>query len=1819
MADDIFFDSSPLIGADAGFTPTIDPTVEIDTTPRSPGTAGGTLLAGSVGGILDLPDTLSSSIGLTNRGQLNQSMLDAIGSPGLRDFYENHKTAIQVGSGITSIIAADMAAKRFLAPAGLAMRAVGKLPFVNRIATLDKQYNTALRIAQTSMLRSARTGAIGIEQYTGGITAGRIGASALETTAAGARNLFTRRAITKGLARNVTTEALLSVGANENEFLYSDDMSENLMWMAAGLGIGAFADRMMAVHTLKKFANSDIVSRAFSKAYDPAGTEWGRMKASLYQADVETESLNQFGYLSGHFTDAATSYKLSADEGRNFDLLQGAEKNPLSSRRNQLATQQDVEVRNLLSKSTTKGIGGISDTAFTMDIKSMPGYGNHIDYLMHRDPASMFGVEELGKIPDGTSAFQISLDRLGQIDKRLGTVIQALDDNGIWVTRQRKNPKTGVKEKVKELRPLTDDEQAAFGAERQFLEFRKNLTEVHAIDGEWVPKEVGQIFDNFKEPEIIHEPIEDYHTWTAKDREAGKQIGVSSDLEIFTPMGKDKKSSISLDHIGFEDTIALYRAGQKAVRWFETNEKIMNLPKRPNWFQLDMAEDLIRRTDNESLVQFPQGMTRDDARVESFRQKVSSIRKDKSLVRGGDPVAAYKARYKYNLPRLSSYEAGLLGREDHPIETLIRGMETKDIENLTYQDLVVGIKESRKLTGLTELAKDRQDSTLGNMFDFMLDDKGRAMKPIVAYKRPFNSFEWTKDDLAERLAMRKMYFRGELTHPDAGIMTRDVSENLFNDPDFAAASQVTGLQDQQLQSFLPGMTSASPQSVRGGILNDVTSREWRDRDNPALLAAARLRDKVERRARAHMEKQISTALGDVHTRLNGPRNTGSKLLLNQFLTFRSGWDLETKLVNGRPVVQTAEETLPDGRTVVTFKLDRDSLHNQNRFKSAFNRDMQDGEVLLSPQGKKVGVDDLGREFLDRFQMLAEDINREKNTLNKAMGLGKINTIPLYAPAPNTKGKYVGFTLDINNKPVPNGTIIASTPEEFSRMREALEKNPDSPLAKPGNRFMTQDEITDFNTVWDDAQMNMMDPGTTAIQPGKRGKGRLLGQEINPQAMEDALIWARDSYLKHSHDVMQNILKDQIIAASTRAQIARESTRNAVSGLTEAKRRSIYDFYLENLLGRSAISSPGSLVGSLSRPVEDWINSALRGGKPAVNRVFRGAIDWTRERLPGKNDAKSKEAFQRLTETLGEYMPFNSVSELMEKQHGAKRPPELAEITGNMSRFEAALRLRMFEVIHPLMNLSGIINAMPAVVRSMQPMAGETQAEFAERVGHLANVFDLEPGKSIGVFDMPKLIYKTFKNAWNRTGHADYEYMRGHGYVTQEVAEFHKQFAAIKSREGWKAWAFGDPHADNPVKRKGIVGWTSVLSDRSEDFSRSWGHMVGLELADHLGIAGQEARHSFAHDVANKMIANYDPKNRPAIFQGALGAPIGLFQSFIWNYYQRMFRYVETGDMRSLATQYATQSALFGVTTVPGWSVINKLFFDHSDGENSPMDGIYKRFGSEAGDVLFGGVMSNLPKIVNLLPGEQNVGGIDLYSRGDTNVRLPGLNAPPIVDTMKRVWTAVSQGIHAFSASNPNLTTNQVAEIASNMLTNRPMAGFIETFFADGYDTDRYGQVAAEANGLMERTARVIGVRSLRQSKELEAFYANNNATTLQRAMMSDLNRSSRAAIRAGDASSLPRYYEEYIRRGGDPRRFNQWMKNNAEAALQTRGERQLDDMMKNPAKAKLVERLLDMGVSVGEADELDQSGEMNPYNSTDMNSGMEDGPSIVPIEPTDLP
>jgi hypothetical protein len=506
-----------------------------------------------------------------------------------------------------------------------------------------------------------------------------------------------------------------------------------------------------------------------------------------------------------------------------------------------------------------------------------------------------------------------------------------------------------------------------------------------------------------------------------------------------------------------------------------------------------------------------------------------------------------------------------------------------------------------------------------------------------------------------------------------------------------------------------------------------------------------------------------------------------------------------------------------------------------------------------------------------------------------------------------------------------------------------------------------------------------------------------------------------------------------------------------------------------------------------------------------------------------------------------------------------------------------------------MNLGGMVNAAPAVIRHLEQKPMETVAEYAAKHGQSAHIFPGREGQTYGIWDMSKIIGRAFKVAMNPGKFParmdDIAHAVTQGSLSPEVAEFHRAFATIESKNSWEKFWLGDkyheaaPGLGGKVKAKlyerGVEGWLSILSDSSENFSRFWGHSIGLEMADQLGIVGAQARHDFSRSLADKMIANYSPQNRPEVFQGTIGASIGLFTSFIQAYYQRLFRYIETGDGRALATQYGMQAGLFGVKTVPGWAELNSLLGDTNE-DVTPYDSIFNRFGAEAGSAIMGGAIGSLPMIF----GQE---GLDLTSRGDTSYRTPVINPIAIYATGKKMIQGIGHAIDLFSSEHPELAGRQVAEILSNSIPNRPMAGIIEALGAGGKDTDNTGQVVSETKNLLESAYRMMGGRSMRQSQEVEAFYGNKRAMEEQAGRQDVLRRETRARMRSGEkADSMQDVFDTYVENGGDPRYYKRWIRDNYKSAVETRSERQLEAAMKSPARQAQAQRLLNARVGLAQ-------------------------------------
>lgn len=1727
-----------------------------------------TTLAGSAGfGAVDLVDSLAASIpGVRHvlgaeRGDFNQKVLNLIDSPKMNDFYQDNKGAIEVASGIYGIIGSAYVADRFLGPNSRFMNTVAKMPGGRKIAALDTAYWKAMERVKRTDLQLAQSGAVGLESFSGiAAVSGRTGKAALlggaSKDVAGnlTRNTIRGQALRLGAAKGIRDvalqEAVLATTMNQNGFLFDDDMGQNLFMLSLGLGLGAAAETFSAAYQLRKFNNSDMIRRARVDALDPYGYEDQRLLSHNVAVNLKAPDLESLGFLADSITDRVTSLGLSARTLNDPVASRSAGVQVLESNRKALALQHEEQIFEELTKVTSKGITTDGATRFGPD--SAPGHWQHVKRIMREDPAGMYGVRMLGGLADDVSPVVKHESHMKRVNERITQLQDTLKDPKIGPDDVR-IIQTNIKRHREELKS----------------------TPVAWVDGERVGIAEAEAASLFVEPKIIGSRVRtaranqaDYQIWEAfdpTDVNRGYGVGIDTDLNLHLPKGKTLASA------DFNDVRRLYRAGHAALKHYVDSGNILTLPKKPTYFQLDLAEEVLRRTGNENQVRWPVGMTREKAQVESLAQKIEALSKTK--LAAGDDVELSKLRVRYNLPRLTAYEKGVLGRTEHPLDVLIRGgqRDPNAVRKLSLAEIKEGVAQAKRIGELGPSSARDVRSLSGNSFTYMLDETtGVPLKPLMGYVRPMGPEEWTQARVAERIAAKKLFAAGRLTGEGADAVTKNVTQSVLSSPDFDAVARSHELADTQIE----GLFGGAGQGFFGRLGRSALTTEFNARDNPIILGAMRLNDSVGRQMRAAMRESVERNMAGQHNLLANPRNSGSKMLLNQYFSHRPGWDLAK---------ETVQRQTPDGQTVHAFLL-KETEANKERWQHLFGESMPANATMTAPNRTEIVLDELAIDIKSRYNAMTEEIREMQNTILRANGVREIERVDHYVPSPETDGKLIGFVIGPDGRTVPNMSVVAQTQAEFDRMKAAvLEKLDEKGL---GYTFQTKDQIERFATIWDRAQMDFMSASRTPVLAGKQARGSLTGLEVSPDAFEAALRDIEKKYLRHGNDLIETLMKDQINAAKSRAAISSAQSRSNVPTTQQDRFRTIYDMYNDALLGRSALNSPSSSVGSLYNPAEGAIDKMLEslhtkalsaGAKK--DRVWQALTAWTSRHTPWDATPLAKKDFDTLSRELGNYMPFKSVSEMLESEGKASLPWTAKGLTNATSQFTAAIMLRVGETAHAVMNLTGIVNALPSVVRHVMPKAGESAEVYAGRIGHSANLFTLPDGKQIGILDITKIGRRAFEKSWKRASHAEYDFMVSRGYLSQEVAELNKQFSSLKTRGDVARFFGGDPSASNKFAQKGVVGWLSVLSDKSEDFSRSWGHFAGLEIADILGVSGKEARHAFAHDIANKMIANYNPVNRPEIFQGAIGAPLGLFQSFIMNYYNRLFRYVETKDYRALATQYATQGSLFGATSVPGWNELNALLYDpDEDLEADFTDKLYMRLGNEAGALLGNGVVSYLPAFFG---GES----VDLYSRGDTQVRLPVLNAPPAVAMGTKIWEGIQQGLGAFSSKNPNLTSTQLAEIASNMVVNRPLGGVIEQVFAGGNDTDRFGQVTSNTDNWMEATYRIMGVRSGQQSRELDAFYRNRTQQESQNAAKEVLRLSLRSAMRSGDFDSLPKYFEQFLENGGDPKQFKRVLKDAMEIAESTRGERMLQDIIDDPDKMGQVQRLLDSGVGITEDQE----------------------------------
>ena len=301
----------------------------------------------------------------------------------------------------------------------------------------------------------------------------------------------------------------------------------------------------------------------------------------------------------------------------------------------------------------------------------------------------------------------------------------------------------------------------------------------------------------------------------------------------------------------------------------------------------------------------------------------------------------------------------------------------------------------------------------------------------------------------------------------------------------------------------------------------------------------------------------------------------------------------------------------------------------------------------------------------------------------------------------------------------------------------------------------------------------------------------------------------------------------------------------------------------------------------------------------------------------------------------------------------------------------------------------------------------------------------------------------------------------------------------------------------------------------------------------FGLQQEEAM-LFAHVHANKIIGDFRPNNRPQMFQGAAGMPIGLFTTWAINWLQRVFGDLEAGRLGAVGWQAVVQQFMFGAESLPGVSTFIEKFTTSYDGKRNVTDSMDEMYGRDFTDWFLHGSLASMT-------------GVAVQSRAD--VSLPAImtgeslgTAVPSVSVMRTLYQGLADSFKSIR-ENGGFNAREMSEIISVYGVNgaaRNMAQMLQ-----GQAVDRRGAtINSNVRDFESSIARAFELKSMRETRKAEEIYRDRMQQITERGHIERLSKRLRAASRGGDIKPelLNDALMAYVEAGGSPDYLSRYLK-----------------------------------------------------------------------------
>jgi hypothetical protein len=811
--------------------------------------------------------------------------------------------------------------------------------------------------------------------------------------------------------------------------------------------------------------------------------------------------------------------------------------------------------------------------------------------------------------------------------------------------------------------------------------------------------------------------------------------------------------------------------------------------------------------------------------------------------------------------------------------------------------------------------------------------------------------------------------------------------------------------------------------------------------------------------------------------------------------------------------------------------------------------------------------------------------KNSNELRRLQGGAQVNPgytepelLSLYMPGPNKAKNPFALIVkgsDNHQNPAYAGQTKVFT---FKDAKELLAAK--STAIADGLEAYTAKESKDF---FKDIEKfdNSLSFNGSSLKNELVSKHKMFASAPESRSVEQFFADTRDWHMRNELAVQRNMIAmkhaDEFVslrAISYQEAAARDSgivKQNSIQQYLDKGKPTPAEQVINQLL---AVQNPGVVNGML-RFIDEGGNKFLSPVFDAVKSVFNK-----------KETALDLEALTKTYEKLGIEKSYQeAIYKASNKTVGENSAFDKAVRNSNMVLVTGQLRL---DGLNTIVNIIGSPILGSSVVGLAIKDVGnriatpESQAMFAKAIGvgeagftgnsvnfvklaHKSVYRDTMLAKDSLLKDFASNDKETLVQLYNRLG------------ITQSGAEAVRQESQVAMLDIIRSGEMQNSSKLSEVLKK-TINFVAKPSDFVEGKLQFLAADAGLQIAE----AAKEAGHvmapsdilSLMNTITQKLHGNYTASQRPQLFQGTVGAAVGLFQSYQARLVHRVLDVIDSGDKRMLAEMAALQAGIFGAKSLPGFNAINThLVAENNKDKQDIYSGLFDSTNRAMAEGMLYGVGSSML-------------GLNLSTRGAVDFRTPNnITEVPSVAIWKGMIGQVSDFVTQ-SANGADLSATFSHAVQHNVF-NRPVQQLAAVM--SGYSTTMSGKEAVNIHDnkfqhpddwmphWATQTMRMLGGKPLDEAVYLDTVFRFNNYRLQDREKTLELGQAVMSHMRDPDNEITPeqkkQFAQQFVNRGGTLTGFNNWYKNQLSNSTTDAGER-LRKMVKNSEEAKQLSKML---------------------------------------------